>query len=378
MREVIFCINLLDYVYQFKDHLGNVRLSYSDKNKDGSVTTDEIVEVKDYYPFGMQINYGADHPNSRVNGRKHNYGFNGVELEENLGLDLYEMDFRKYDPAIARWMGIDPVTHYSLSPYNAFDNNPVFWADPSGADGEHYNWDAGRYENDQGEEVSFDTALASQGLNADGSSKDTWRPVVGSDGSTSYVAEEGDNAKTFAQQYGLTSKQANILVGTDKVEAGVTTVSGQNVKDITGSEILKLDLTSGLATDQRKFDQFIFGGDYSKSKGKYSFSPSGFFSNYGYGISGTANLDYGSGNGSVYYEIPFRRESTFDGSGDYLFLANSPSTIKQTTGRRFNGQQSNIRFDFYHPQTGGLMGQYELQTHNLNAKGVYNRMQRKF
>ena len=33
------------------------------------------------------------------------------------------------------WLSIDPVTHYSQSPYNAFDNNPVFWADPSGADG---------------------------------------------------------------------------------------------------------------------------------------------------------------------------------------------------------------------------------------------------
>jgi N-acetylmuramoyl-L-alanine amidase len=44
------------------------------------------------------------------------------------------MDVRSYDPAIARWTSIDPVTHYSMSTYNAFDNNPVFWSDPSGAD----------------------------------------------------------------------------------------------------------------------------------------------------------------------------------------------------------------------------------------------------
>jgi RHS repeat-associated protein len=59
-------------------------------------------------------------------------GFNGVELEESFGLDLYEMDLRQYDPAIARWTGIDPVTHHSMSPYVAFDNNPVFWKDTSG------------------------------------------------------------------------------------------------------------------------------------------------------------------------------------------------------------------------------------------------------
>ncbi|WP_235802731.1 hypothetical protein [Vaginella massiliensis] len=28
----------------------------------------------------------------------------------------------------------DPVVHHGMSPYNAFDNNPVYWADPSGAD----------------------------------------------------------------------------------------------------------------------------------------------------------------------------------------------------------------------------------------------------
>ena len=44
-----------------------------------------------------------------------------------------EMDLRQYDPAIGRWTGIDPVTHHSMSTYTAFDNNPVFWADPSGA-----------------------------------------------------------------------------------------------------------------------------------------------------------------------------------------------------------------------------------------------------
>ncbi|MBV7270725.1 hypothetical protein KCG49_16170 [Winogradskyella sp. WHY3] len=64
------------------------------------------------------------------------YKYNGIELEESLGLNLYEMPLRQYDPAIARWTAIDPVAHHSMSTYTAFDNNPVFWADPSGADSE--------------------------------------------------------------------------------------------------------------------------------------------------------------------------------------------------------------------------------------------------
>jgi hypothetical protein len=57
-----------------------------------------------------------------------------------------------------------------MSPYNAFDNNPVFWADPSGADAV-YNWDTGKYM-DGNKEVSFQDAMASHGMNTDGSSNE--------------------------------------------------------------------------------------------------------------------------------------------------------------------------------------------------------------
>ena len=119
------------YIYQYKDHLGNIRLSYADDNKDGSISAStEIREEKNYYPFGLEhTGY-----NDQITGREHPYKYNGVEYNEALGLNLYEMPLRQYDPAIAKWISIDPVTHYSQSTYNAFDNNPVFWADPSGAD----------------------------------------------------------------------------------------------------------------------------------------------------------------------------------------------------------------------------------------------------
>ena len=42
-----------EYVYQHKDHLGNIRLNYSDLNDDGMVDTSEILQEKNYYPFGM-------------------------------------------------------------------------------------------------------------------------------------------------------------------------------------------------------------------------------------------------------------------------------------------------------------------------------------
>src|SRR5690554_3399832 len=69
------------------------------------------------------------------------YRYNGKEWQDELGLNMYAMDMRMYDPAIARWVVIDPVTHHSQSTYMGFDGNPVYWADPSGADSENNLWE---------------------------------------------------------------------------------------------------------------------------------------------------------------------------------------------------------------------------------------------
>ncbi|MCV6629792.1 MAG: hypothetical protein OIF50_08025, partial [Flavobacteriaceae bacterium] len=93
-----------------------------------------ILDEKNYYPFGLQ-HRGYNFANSPLgNATAKKFGYNGIELEEGLGVDLYEMNFRQYDPTLGRFTSIDPVVHHSLSTYNAFDNNPVYWADPSGAD----------------------------------------------------------------------------------------------------------------------------------------------------------------------------------------------------------------------------------------------------
>jgi hypothetical protein len=43
-----------NYVFQYKDHLGNVRLSYSDTDLNGAVDQSEIIEESNYYPFGLK------------------------------------------------------------------------------------------------------------------------------------------------------------------------------------------------------------------------------------------------------------------------------------------------------------------------------------
>ncbi len=127
------------YVFQYRDHLGNIRLSYSDSDLNGTIDpASEIIEESNYYPFGLkQLGYNYD-VSSNGNSIAQKWKHNGVEYEQALGLNMSEMFFRMHDPAIGRWNGVDPVTHWDYSPYSAFDNNPVYWADPTGADGENY------------------------------------------------------------------------------------------------------------------------------------------------------------------------------------------------------------------------------------------------
>jgi len=127
------------------DHLGNVRLSYTDNNNDGVIQTDgantEIIEESNYYPFGLKHKGYNNVTNSLGNSTAQKFGYNGTELNESLGLNLMEMDFRLYDPAIGRFNGIDPVTHFSQGTGVAFDNNPIIYADPSGADSKSFIMD---------------------------------------------------------------------------------------------------------------------------------------------------------------------------------------------------------------------------------------------
>ncbi|OUS00374.1 hypothetical protein A9Q86_10400 [Flavobacteriales bacterium 33_180_T64] len=101
----------------------------------------EIVEENNYYPFGLNQKGYNDIVSANTNSIGSKFKFNSAELEKSLGVNLYEMDLRQYDPSIARWTSIDPVLHYSMSSYTAFDNNPVYWSDPSGADSYDYDYD---------------------------------------------------------------------------------------------------------------------------------------------------------------------------------------------------------------------------------------------
>ncbi|MCM1079469.1 MAG: DUF4329 domain-containing protein [Bacteroidales bacterium] len=108
-------------VYHFclSDHQGNVRV-VADANGNAE-------QMNHYYPFGALFgeSTGKD---------VHRYKYNGKELDRLLAIDWYDYGARWYDPVLARWHAIDPMSEeYSgVTPFGYCLNNAVRWVDIKG------------------------------------------------------------------------------------------------------------------------------------------------------------------------------------------------------------------------------------------------------
>ncbi len=103
------------YIYHYKDHLGNTRVSFA-KNSAGVL---EVTDTNNYYPFGLNHIGGI----KGQLGSYKNYKYQGQELQET---GFYSFKWREYMPDIGRFAQIDPLSE--KYPYNstyAFQENKL-------------------------------------------------------------------------------------------------------------------------------------------------------------------------------------------------------------------------------------------------------------
>ena len=135
------------YVFSYTDHLGNIRVKYAQNPANGNQI--EILEEDHYYPYGLKHNgYNGNHttwdvtPGGQITltpvnpflGDTYKYKFGGKEYQDEFDINTYDFGARNYDPALGRWMNIDPLAEMMRrhSPYNYAFDNPVYFIDPDG------------------------------------------------------------------------------------------------------------------------------------------------------------------------------------------------------------------------------------------------------
>ncbi|MCC8145871.1 MAG: DUF6443 domain-containing protein [Bacteroidales bacterium] len=106
------------YHFYITDHLGNNRIV---ANQSGTV-----IQKNHYYPFGMAF---AETPEAEQ--KVQQYKYNGKELDKMHGLNLYDYSARYYEPALGKFISIDPLAekYYSRSPYTYASDNPIRYTD---------------------------------------------------------------------------------------------------------------------------------------------------------------------------------------------------------------------------------------------------------
>jgi RHS repeat-associated protein len=114
--------------YELTSHLGNVLSVITDNAgmKPDSVWA-TVVSATDYYPFGLAMK------GRTFSDTTYRYGFNGKE-KDGMGDQVYDYGFRIYNPRIAKFLSVDPLTngYPELTPYQFASNTPIAAIDLDG------------------------------------------------------------------------------------------------------------------------------------------------------------------------------------------------------------------------------------------------------
>ncbi len=135
-------MNTEGYLFMYLINSSTKKVDFD--NFDIIIQTASVLEMMDYYPFGLAWHVPGSGAASRTDNK---FWHTSKEMQSNewgagSGIDLEDFGARMYDPAVGRWWSVDPLAdmRMSLSSYNYCSNNPILRIDLTGAlDGDYYD-----------------------------------------------------------------------------------------------------------------------------------------------------------------------------------------------------------------------------------------------
>lgn len=261
---------LFNYVYNYTDHLGNVRVSFGYDPHSNDL---KILEENHYYPFGLKHkNYNVDKKQYGiinqipqiipVTSLDYKYKYNGKEWQDELGLNFYDYGARNYDAALGRWMNIDPLAekYYGINPYAYVFNNPIQLVDPDGRKVEYAD-DPNKTKREN-RQLKREFKSAQRELNRSSAlAKSNWKTLKKSENvHTIHINEKDDKGKnksTVTKKDGYKSKESGGTGGgTDiYIDLDSTKIQGEEL----GTNIVGIGHEEGHAF---RFDQGLAGDNF--------------------------------------------------------------------------------------------------------------------
>ncbi len=310
------------YVYNYTDHLGNIRLSYA--QDPASPTELKILEENHYYPYGLKhTNYNSGLLVHREDAGAlkikdpgpyepfvpvlpYNYKYNGKEFQDEMGLNFYDYGARNYDPAIGRWMNIDPLAENSRrwTPYNYAYNNPIFFVDPDGM--QAYPPTEEEFANlgvDMTKIQNGETWVDKDGSWAYNTSNKTWEGINGTDvnipAETQQLEEVTITNENWAERNlvfkaqikGSVGGQIGVKAGVAKIEGGLFTT------DLGAAEFDFINMSGDAKGPDGQLHNFA-GTSVGFGEGKKQLSVGAKY-DYSFGLNEQGNATAGTSNWSA-------------------------------------------------------------------------------